>query len=33
MLGALIGDPAQNLPGYEGHATVVVLGSFPIRLR
>ena len=32
MLGALIGDPAKNLPGYEGNAAVVVLGSFPIRL-
>jgi hypothetical protein len=33
MLGALIRDPAQNLPGYAGRAMVVVLGSFPLRLR
>jgi hypothetical protein len=32
MLGALIGDPVKNLPGYKGGAAVVVLGSFPIRL-
>lgn len=33
MLGALIPEPAQNLPGYAGHASHVVLGSFPMRLR
>jgi hypothetical protein len=33
MLGALIRDPARSLPGYEGGATEVVLGSFPVRLR
>ena len=33
MLGGLIGDPARTLQGYQGSATRVVLGSFPMRLR
>ncbi len=33
MLGALISDPARNLPGYEGQAAEIVFGGFPARLR